>query len=294
MRIFCCQFDIVWENKEANFDKVANTLANAALPPNSLVILPEMCFTGFSMNVPRIAEHEPARTEEFLATLAKRHQVYLVSGLVTQTPDGLGKNEAVFLNPSGMIEARYQKLHLFSPAGEHSFFERGNQVFTFHWQGGSVALFICYDLRFPEVFRAAIELGAELFIVVANWPKVRESHWCTLLQARAIENQAFVAGVNRCGRDPNCDYSGRSCIFGLAGELIVDAGENESLVSSELNWETVRDHRKRFPALSDRRQDIPNMLSRSRYDGNATKRKEPIAWPNSMSPPYEECQHGTI
>jgi omega-amidase len=192
MRIFCCQFDIIWENKRANFEKVATTLANAILPADSLVILPEMCFTGFSMDVPRIAEGEPARTEEFLAALAKRYRVYLVSGLVTQTRDGLGRNEAVLINPTGRVEGRYQKLHLFSPAGEHSFFEPGSRVLTLPWQGGCVALFICYDLRFPEAFRAAMEAGTELYIVVANWPKVRERHWLTLLQARAIENQGFV------------------------------------------------------------------------------------------------------
>jgi omega-amidase len=254
MKIFCCQFDIVWENKPANFEKLETILANAILPADSLIILPEMCFTGFSMDVPRIAEGEPARTEEFLAVLAKRYQVYLVAGLVTQTPDGLGRNEAILVSPDGTVAGRYQKLHLFSPAGEHSYFEPGARVFTLPWQGGSVALFICYDLRFPEAFRAAIDVGAELFVIIANWPQARERHWLTLLQARAIENQAFVVGVNRCGRDPRVDYSGRSVIFGPGGDVIADAGENESLVSAELNWDTVRDYRKRFPALSDRRR----------------------------------------
>jgi omega-amidase len=272
MKIFCCQLDISWEDKPANFEKLETIFANAVLPADSLVILPEMCFTGFSMDVLRIAEGEPAQTEGFLASLAKRYRVYLVSGLVTRTPEGLGRNEAVLVTPEGGIEGRYQKLHLFSPADEHLFFEHGNRLLTLPWQGGSLALFICYDLRFPEVFRAAIDMGAELLITIANWPKIREHHWVTLLQARAIENQAFVIGVNRCGRDPHNDYSGRSAIFGPRGEIIADAGENEGLISAELNWETVRDYRNRFPALSDRRQihrELPLNLDRMVTDGTS-------------------------
>lgn len=253
MKVFCFQLDIVWEDKRANFERLERLLAGARPPAGSLVVLPEMCFTGFSMNVRQIAEHEPKYTEAFLAGVAERYGVYLVSGLVTQTPDGMGRNEAVYVVPEGAVESRYRKLHLFSPAGENSFFERGGRVVTFAWQGGLVAPFICYDLRFPEAFRAAVDLGAELYVVIANWPRVRERHWLALLQARAIENQAFVAGVNRCGRDPHVEYSGRSVIVAPDGEVIADAGENEGWICGELDWETVRGYRKRFPALSDRR-----------------------------------------
>jgi omega-amidase len=253
MKVICCQLDIVWEDKQANFERFEKFLAHAGPSADSLVVLTEMCFTGFSMNVAPIAEDEPGRTEAFLASMAERYGVYLVSGLVSRTPGGLGRNEAIFMTPPGAVEGRYQKMHLFSPAGEHLFFEPGSRVVSFAWQGGSVAPFICYDLRFPEAFRAAVDLGAELYVVIANWPRMREGHWLTLLQARAIENQAFVAGVNRCGRDPYVDYSGRSVIFSPGGEVIADAGENEGWVSAELDWQTVREYRKRFPALSDRR-----------------------------------------
>jgi omega-amidase len=253
MRVFCCQFDIAWENKRANFDKVEDLLARAQPPAGSLVALPEMGFTGFSMNVAQVAKGEPKLTETFLTAMAQRHGVYLIAGLVTRTPEGLGRNEAVLVTPDATVEAHYQKLHLFSPAGEHAFYEPGTREITFAWQGGTVAPFICYDLRFPEVFRAAVDQGAEFYVVIANWPRVRERHWLALLQARAIENQAFVAGVNRCGRDPQLDYSGRSAIFGPDGEVIADAGDSEGWISAELDWETVRAYRKRFPALSDRR-----------------------------------------
>jgi predicted amidohydrolase len=251
-RVFCCQFDIVWEDKRANFERVENILAQARPSAGSLVALPEMCFTGFSMNVSRIAEHEGGATEAFLARAAERHGVYILSGLVTRSPDGMGRNEAILMTPHEGVEGRYQKLHLFSPAGEHSYFEPGSRVVTFAWRGGVVAPFICYDLRFPEAFRTAVDLGAELYVVIANWPRVRERHWLTLLQARAIENQAFVAGINRCGRDPHAEYSGRSVIVSPLGEIMADAGENEGWISAEIEWENVCSCRRQFPALSDR------------------------------------------
>jgi omega-amidase len=273
MNVFCCQLDIVWEDKRANFEKVENLLVEARPSPGSLVILPEMCFTGFSMDVSRISEFEPGLTEAFLAAAAERHQVYLLSGLVTRTPDGFGRNEAIFMTPHGIVEGRYQKLHLFSPAGEHAFFEPGNRVTTFAWQGGLVAPFICYDLRFPESFRSAVDLGAELYVVIANWPRVRERHWLALLQARAIENQAFVVGVNRCGRDPQVDYSGRSVIFAPDGDLIADAGEREGWISGELDWETVREYRKRFPALADHRRSSVSDLGHMFRSPEGAKRQ---------------------
>jgi omega-amidase len=263
MKVFCCQFDIVWEEKPANFKKVEILLADAGPPAGSLIVLPEMCFTGFSMNVARTSESEPGQTESFLAAMAELYGVYLIGGLVTRAPNGLGRNEAIFMTPRAKVESRYQKLHLFSLAGEHSYFEPGRRVVTFRWQGGLVAPFICYDLRFPEEFRTAADGGAELYVVIANWPSARECHWLTLLKARAIENQAFVLGVNRCGRDPYLDYSGRSVIIAPSGEVLADAGQNESWISAELDWATAREYRKRFPALSDRSRSsrVPGSLN---------------------------------
>jgi omega-amidase len=272
MKVFCCQFDIIWEDKRANFEKVEDLLSGARPSAGSLVVLPEMCFTGFSMNVSQIAEHEPARTEGFLARMAARHQVYLISGLVTQTADGLGRNEAIFMTPQGTVEGYYQKLHLFSPAGEDRFFEPGSRVVTFRWQGGLVAPFVCYDLRFPESFRAGVDLGAELYVVIANWPRARERHWLVLLQARAIENQAFVVGVNRCGRDPRADYSGRSIIIEPGGEVIADAGETEGCISADLEWKTVREYRDQFPALADRSRPAAASSSATAGDSWAVSR----------------------
>jgi len=110
---------------------------------------------------------------------------------------------------------------------------------------------VCYDLRFPELFRTPAARGAELICVIANWPAARESHWLALLKARAIENQAYVAAVNRCGRDPNVEYAGRSQIIGPRGEVLEDAGNGEAVIAAELDATLLRQYRGQFPALGD-------------------------------------------
>lgn len=252
MRIYCCQFDISWEDKQANFRKVRKLLECNQPTAGSLVVLPEMAFTGFSMNVPLVTEDEPGRTESFLADLAKRFGVYLVAGLATRTQNGRGENKAAFVTPSGDIDGTYQKVHLFSPGGENLYFQTGNTARRFCWQGGCVVPVICYDLRFPELFRSALSLGVELYVVIANWPTVREDHWVTLLRARAIENQSFVAGVNRCGRDPQYDYSGRSMIIAPDGQVLAETGKAEEVIWADIEWGIVREYRIRFPVLNDR------------------------------------------
>jgi predicted amidohydrolase len=256
MNIYCCQFDISWEAKEVNFKKVKDLLERNAPLAGSLVVLPEMAFSGFSMNVPLVTEGEPGRTESFLAGVAKRFGVYMVAGLATQPQNGRGQNKAIFVTPGGDIDGTYQKMHLFSPGRENLYFQRGDTVTRFSWQEGCIVPFICYDLRFPELFRAGLTLGAELYLVIANWPAVREDHWITLLRARAIENQALVAGVNRCGRDPEHDYAGRSMIIAPDGRILAEAGKAEQVIWADVDWDVVREYRTRFAVLTDRNPNL--------------------------------------
>jgi omega-amidase len=264
MNLYCCQFDISWEAKQANFERVRKLLDCNAPAAGSLVVLPEMAFTGFSLNVPLVAKDEPERTEAFLTEVAKRFGVYLVAGLVTQAQNGRGENKAVFVMPSGHIGGGYQKMHLFSPGGEHLYFKRGAAVKKFSWQGGCVVPLICYDLRFPELFRAALPLGAELYVVIANWPSIRDEHWITLLRARAIENQAFVAGVNRCGQDAQYNYSGRSLIIAPDGQILAEAGNAEEVIWADIDWEFVREYRTKFSVLKDRYAIDPEEAEKQR------------------------------
>jgi omega-amidase len=252
MRIYCYQFDIRWEAKQINFEKVRNLLDGKAPLAGSLLVLPEMAFTGFSMNVPLVAREEPEHTESFLTGLARRFGIYIIAGMVTRAPSGEGQNRAIVVTPNGDIDGIYQKIHLFSPGHENEYFQKGDCITRFFWQGGCVVPLICYDLRFPELFRSALPLGAELYVVIASWPAPREDHWTTLLRARSIENQAFVAGVNRCGRDPQHEYSGRSLIIGPDGRILAEAGRSEAVLWADIDWDYLRKYRTQFPVLADR------------------------------------------
>jgi predicted amidohydrolase len=215
-----------------------------------------MFATGFSMNVASVAEGAARGGERFLTETARRLHCAVIGGVVTAEPGGRGRNEAVAFGPDRAELARYAKLHPFRLAGETDHYAAGDRPVIFDWAGCAVAPLICYDLRFPEAFRLAARRGAELFVVIANWPQVRAAHWTPLLRARAIENQAYVVGVNRCGRDPNHTYTGGSCVVSPAGDVMVELGAAPGVVSAELDIQALRTYRQEFPSLADVRDDL--------------------------------------
>lgn len=249
MKIIGCQWDLAWENQEANYDKACSLLAGA--DESDLIVLPEMFSTGFSMNVDAVAESDPSETEKFLKSLAREKGAAVLGGLVRKNENGSGRNELIAFAPSGEELIRYQKNRTFRYTGESEHYENGTEISVFERAGGKIAPLICYDLRFPELFRRATAKGAELLVVIASWPSVRVEHWITLLRARAMENLAYVVGVNRCGADPQYEYPGRSVIIDPWGEIVSDAGAEEGLVQAEIDWGKVRDWRTEFPALED-------------------------------------------
>ena len=253
MRVVACQWDIVWEDKAANHARVRDLLAAAHLRRDSLVVLPEMFATGFSMNVAGITDSGSGETQRFLAATAESHGVYLLGGLVTGEVDGEGRNEAVLYSPRGQVAGRYRKIHPYSLAAENEHFVGGDDVALWVCNEFVLAPFVCYDLRFPEVFRTAAARGATLFCVIASWPAARSDHWHALLRARAIENQAYVVGVNRCGDDPAVHYAGGSVIFGPKGEVLAAAGAEHGTIAADLDLIALRDYRRAFPSLADMR-----------------------------------------
>ncbi|MFA9476869.1 carbon-nitrogen family hydrolase [Phycisphaerales bacterium AB-hyl4] len=262
MKLIACQYDIAWEDKPANHQRLSAWLRERRPEPGTLVLLPEMFATGFSMNVAKIAEGNGAAegadrpSERWLAELAAELGVYLLAGVVNVGPDGRGRNQAVVFDPQGAQLARYAKLHPFSHAGEDDHFAGGDRLALFDWQGLKVAPVVCYDLRFPELFRHLTRAGAELFAVIANWPAARAHHWRPLLQARAIENQAFVVGLNRCGQDPNVPYSGQSVAYDPQGRAVAEAGEQPAMLDCDIDREVLTTFRAKFPALRDMRADL--------------------------------------
>jgi len=259
MVVVALQLDIVWEDKPANFSKVRHLLSQAAPAKNALVVLPEMFATGFSMNTQVVAEPYGGPTEQFLANTAKEFGIYLLAGAAMKGRAGDARNKALVFSPAGELITFYAKMRPFTPGGESEHYVAGERITTFEWAGCRVAPFVCYDLRFPELFRtAAVANQPELFVVIASWPDKRIAHWLRLLQARAIENQAYVIGVNRIGNDPFYHYPGRSVIVDFNGDFLADAGDREGCVSATLDFDTLRKYRQGLPFLDDLKPEWPS------------------------------------
>ncbi|MCC6906432.1 MAG: hypothetical protein IT430_00695 [Phycisphaerales bacterium] len=258
-QVFAVQFDIVWEDKAANHAIVERMIEQAAVPRGSLIVLPEMFDVGFSLNTKVTAEQVTGgASEKWCAAAAKKWGAF-VQGASVQRPDPRGKatNDAVVFNPDGELVCRYSKIFPFSGGREPEEFRGGGEIVTFDWHGIKVCPLICYDLRFPEIWRlAAIERAAEMFTIGASWPSPRQHHWLTLLSARAIENQAYVVGLNRCGKDPYLPYAGGSRIIDPKGEVMAQAGDGPMVISAEIDHTAVQSWRASFKALADVRREF--------------------------------------
>lgn len=269
MRAHLVQHDIAWEDKGASRRLALGALDPSRVEPGDLVVFPEMFETGFSMHVERTCDADGSCAAT-LSTLARERKATVIGGVTALEADGRGRNRALAFGPDGALLARYDKVHPFSFGREHERFSGGSAVATFRWggtpragvsgeDGAVVCPAICYDLRFPEIFRAGRGLGAEVFVVLANWPAERAAHWRALLIARAIENQAFVLGVNRVGADPNVKYAGGSIAVGPRGEVIDEAGADAATLRVALDFAVFREWRAKFPAWADAK---PGLLPR--------------------------------
>jgi predicted amidohydrolase len=259
MNITAIQLDSVWEDPHANFKKVEQLLAAKPPAEGSLIILPEMFSTGFSFDLSKTMQTAARETEAFLRALAARHRSPVLGGVVSPGANGRGRNESVTFAADGTLLARYVKQRPFSGlggAGEPAVHEAGGEAVLFPLGEFTVAPLICYDLRFPELFREATRRGADLIVVIAAWPVIRIDHWVTLLRARAIENLAFVVGVNRTGREPNCECGGRSVVVDPHGEIIADAGTAETILTATIEHAEAAAWRAQFPALRDARWTV--------------------------------------
>jgi predicted amidohydrolase len=252
VRIAAVQHDIVWEDRDANFERLAPQVARAVGAGAELVLLTETFSTGFSMT-PGIGEPEGGPSSRFLVDRAAEHGVW-VGGTCPEIADGerLPYNSFVLAAPDGTVH-RYRKLHPFTHAGEHERFRAGDKPVSVQIGALRVTPFICYDLRFADVFwRAAPE--TDLYLVPANWPSPRRLHWQTLLQARAIENQAYVVGCNRVGTaGDGTEHAGDTRIVSPMGELLATAAGAETIVLADVDAGEVTATRDRFRFMADRR-----------------------------------------
>ncbi len=262
MHICAVQLDSVWEDPRANFAKVESLLAGSPPPAGSLIVLPEMFSTGFSVDLSKTMHGEARGAEEFLRGLAVRHACAVTGGVISPGTNGRGRNESVTFGADGALLGRYLKQRPFSglgprqpgepgAGGETGVHEAGTEPVVFRLGEFTVAPLICYDLRFPELFREAARRGADLMVVIAAWPEIRIDHWVTLLRARAIENLAFVVGVNRTGREPGHTCGGRSVVVDPHGKVLADAGTAETVMTAEISQADAAAWREQFPPLKD-------------------------------------------
>jgi predicted amidohydrolase len=251
VRVAAVQHDIVWEDRDANFDRLGPMIAAAAQHAR-LVVLTEMFSTGFSMATDLIAEPADGPSVQFLVDQSRQHDVW-VCGSVPERPVGGGKpfNQLVLAAPDGALH-RYAKIHPFGYGAEHEHYSAGDTFLTVDVDGVRCSFFVCYDLRFADEFWPLATV-TDCYVVPANWPQSRREHWSALLRARAIENQAYVIGVNRVGTGGKLTYGGDSAIIDPLGEVLASGGDEECIVTADVDPHRVKEIRTRFPFLADRR-----------------------------------------
>ncbi len=250
MKISIVQFNPAWKAPEANRDSLKKLLAQ--VPETALLVLPEMFSTGFVTDPAGVAEKDGESLRFMQETAARRNCA--VAGSLAVEEEGAFFNRFYFVYPDGR-EVHYDKHHLFTFGGERRTFTAGEKPVVADYRGVRILLQVCYDLRFPVFSRNRMTPEGpdfDLMLYVASWPERRIGAWDTLLRARAIENLAFVAAVNRVGSDPGNQYPGHSALIDPRGLLLSNCKENEEdLVTTEIFKEDLNGYRKSFPALLD-------------------------------------------
>jgi predicted amidohydrolase len=244
LRVTLVQNAATWHDAAASIADVRKMLEGEPPEAGSLLVLPETFATGFTGDV---TQADDGTTVTFLKEVAAQHSCFVIGGIISRGRSGKAKNLAVGFGPDGEQLCEYAKIHLFA-LGEESFtFESGDKVATFDLGGCDICPLICFDLRFPETFRRAV--GAEVFVVIANWPAPRQFHRDALLAARAIENQAYVVAVNRVGSDPNTSYVGGSCVLSPDGRDLLRMGDAAGTASTTIDLASQRILRQKLPFL---------------------------------------------
>ena len=282
MIVSLLQRDIIWADPAANRQRADEALR--ALPPSDLIVLPEMFSTGFATQPVGIAESADSPTLAWMRRVARERDCAVAGSVAVGVDDrqwasatpaegggqaGLGAalryvNRFYFVTPDGR-EVHYDKRHLFTYGGEHLRYTPGDRRIIAQWRGVRIRLLVCYDLRFPAWCRnlaaddvaddatlATADGAYDLALVVASWPSSRVEAWDALLRARAIENQCYVAGVNRVGTDPLCQYPGSSALIDPYGRVAASCGrDRECATTAELDLDRLRAFRRKFPVLAD-------------------------------------------
>ncbi len=259
MKVAGLQLDLAWEDPSENFVRAEEKAKRAASDGARLIVLPEMFATGFTMNAAKVAVHAD-ETLRFMAALAKSTGAWILGGFV-EPHEPRPLNACVLFDPCGAELLRYHKIHPFTLAREERHYCAGEMIHGETVEGVRITPFICYDLRFPEIFRAAAD-DTDLFVVIANWPEKRRDAWKTLLRARAIEAQCFVLGVNRVGFGGGLPHQGDSALLDPFGNALAEAEGEPAIVAGEVDASEVAEMRSKFTFLVDRRVELYRRLAR--------------------------------
>lgn len=253
LRVTLVQADTVWHDAEANRARIAAQLGERRAPTD-LIVLPETFTTGFSNAALATAESMDGATVAWMRAQARAHEAAITGSVQIREGDGV-YNRLLWVTPDGAVHV-YDKRHLFRMAREHEHYAAGRDRLVVEWRGWRICPLVCYDLRFPVFSRnradAAGALEYDLLVYVANWPAPRHEAWRTLLRARAIENLAAVAAVNRCGTDGNGHpYAGGSTVIDAVGRTVIECADEAGVVDAVLERDALLEHRRRFPAHLD-------------------------------------------
>ena len=250
MHVYGLQHNIVWQDPKENRLQLENKLATISPKAKSLLLFPEMFTTGFSMNAKSHSEPHLGPTVEWMKTMSAKHQCFCAGSVMTND-NGSFYNRLYVVAPSGEIDY-YDKHQLFTYSGEDKIYTPGTKQLVVNIFGVSVAFYVCYDLRFPEWCRNTPNNAYDLAVFVANWPEVRAKAWQQLLFARAIENRAYVFGVNRVGPDGNgLEYNGCTAFIDFDGKKLNESIGEDACIQGIVDLESLKAAREKFPVLKD-------------------------------------------
>lgn len=252
MRFIAVQTNPVWHDVDENRRRIEGAIDASGFGRGDYLVLPEMCETGWTTDTSALSRAGDSLA--WFSSVARARAIWLQAGFGERCVEARYANSAAVIGPDGTVRAVYRKNFLFP--SERDSFEAGASLSIVDVGDAKVCPLVCYDLRFPELWRLAARAGAEVFAVSSSWPSVRHEHWRSLLVARAIENQACIIAANRCGRDPTSEYAGGSVAIHVLGGRIDEAGPEERAVTLDFPREELRAWREKFGALRDIRPSL--------------------------------------
>lgn len=257
LKISLGQMDVALGAPDENLEKARLLAAEAARRGSDFLVLPELWSTGYDLE--KAADYAaPTDAGIFaeMAAIADRHNLYLLGSCLSRQGDDRFGNTAVLFDRDGQPLGEYSKIHLFRLMDEEKYLTGGDRLTLVDTPWGKMGLAICYDLRFPEIFRAYALDGAGVIFLPSEWPHPRLEHWRTLLRARAIENQLYLVACNRVGTSKGTEFFGHSCIVEPWGKTVVEGGEQEMLLTAEIDVGRVDEVRASIPVFADRRPEL--------------------------------------